>query len=196
MKLFILILICIDLVFAMVQSPSLTYNVTLPEPNGLYVAGQMLPISYTLPDNADLPKLLSLSISFITEDPRLNFTGAVVTNNADISQGFSFRRTHNTFVYYEHQLSYSIPKNAVPGNYIVLFNDAVSKTNTSIPIIVRPYAPQITPSSTSVINSRPSGGSSIFAVHSNDSSRKYSSANRKAALLLGVMFVVYNGLLL
>jgi hypothetical protein len=29
----------------------------------------------------------------------------VITSNADISQGFSFRRTYNILVYYEHQLS-------------------------------------------------------------------------------------------
>lgn len=43
------------LVKAEVISPSHTYNVTLPEPNAPYVAGQMLPISYTLPDEANLP---------------------------------------------------------------------------------------------------------------------------------------------
>lgn len=43
------------LVAADVPSPSHTFNVTLPEPNAPYVAGQMLPISYTLPDDTDLP---------------------------------------------------------------------------------------------------------------------------------------------
>jgi hypothetical protein len=51
--------------------------------------------------------VLSLSVFFTTQDPILNFTDIVITSNADISQGFSFRRTHNTIVYYEHQLSVS-----------------------------------------------------------------------------------------
>jgi hypothetical protein len=44
-----------SLVVADVPSPSHTFNVTLPEPNAPYVAGQMLPISYTLPDDTNLP---------------------------------------------------------------------------------------------------------------------------------------------
>lgn len=51
--------------------------------------------------------MLQLSVLFTTQDPTLNFTDITITSNADISQGFSFRRTHNTYVYYEHQLSVS-----------------------------------------------------------------------------------------
>ncbi|KAI9475857.1 MAG: hypothetical protein EXX96DRAFT_574931 [Benjaminiella poitrasii] len=196
MILFILFFICCGFVLAEVRSPSLTYNVTLPEPNGLYVAGQMLPISYTLPDDPNLPKLLSLSISFTTTDSNLNSTGAVITPDADISQGFSFRRTRNTYVYYEHQLSYAIPKNTVPGNYIVMFNDAISKTNTSIPIIVRPYAPPVIPTPTNTANSRPSGGSSIFSVHNNGSDRQYNNINWAATLLLGVVLIACSNIML
>jgi hypothetical protein len=47
-------LLC-SLVAADVPSPSHNFNVTLPEPNAPYVAGQMLPISYTLPDDTNLP---------------------------------------------------------------------------------------------------------------------------------------------
>lgn len=46
--------------FCEIVSPTNTYNVTLPEPNAPYVAGQMLPISYTLPDNINLPKCKAL----------------------------------------------------------------------------------------------------------------------------------------
>jgi hypothetical protein len=49
--------------------------------------------------------VLQLSVLFTTQDASLNFTDTVITSNADISQGFSFRRTHNTYVYYEHQLN-------------------------------------------------------------------------------------------
>lgn len=43
------------IVSADVLSPSHNYNVTLPESNAPYVAGQMLPIAYTLPDDTNLP---------------------------------------------------------------------------------------------------------------------------------------------
>lgn len=48
-------IVLLGLVKADVPSPSHNYNVTLPEPNAPYVAGQMLPISYTLPDDTNLP---------------------------------------------------------------------------------------------------------------------------------------------
>ncbi|GAA5816607.1 hypothetical protein MFLAVUS_010137 [Mucor flavus] len=172
---FVLFSILSSLVCSEVLSPSHNYNVTLPEPNAPYVAGQMLPISYTLPDDTNLPNLLQLSVLFTTQEPILNFTDITITSNADISQGFSFRRTHNTYVYYEHQLSYAIPNNTLPGNYIVLFVDAVSKTNTSVPILVRPYAAPVTTIPTNPNKARPSGGGSIFATHNNEANTKSSS---------------------
>jgi hypothetical protein len=53
---FCLFLLLSSAVQAQVESPSHNYNVTLPEPNTPYVAGQMLPISYTLPNDANLSK--------------------------------------------------------------------------------------------------------------------------------------------
>lgn len=56
MILLIFVFLCITFTYGEVISPSHNYNVTLPEPNAPYVAGQMLPISYTLPDDTNLPK--------------------------------------------------------------------------------------------------------------------------------------------
>ncbi|RCH95803.1 hypothetical protein CU097_012520 [Rhizopus azygosporus] len=127
-----------------------TFNVTLPEPNAPFVAGQMLPISYTLPDDPNLSRTLHLSILFTTTDPSLNHTEAVITSNADTSQSFTFRRVYNTTVYYEHQLSYSIPNNTHPGQYSIVFVDSITGTKESVPITVRPYAQPAPPA-------RPSG---------------------------------------
>ncbi|KAF1801370.1 hypothetical protein V8B55DRAFT_1389517 [Mucor lusitanicus] len=177
-----------------VPSPSHNYNVTLPEPNAPYVAGQMLPISYTLPDDTNLPNLLSLSVLFTTQDPSLNFTDIVITSNADISQGFSFRRTHNTMVYFEHQLSYAIPNNTLPGNYIVLFVDSISKSNTSVPILVRPYAAPVTTLPTNPNRAHPSNGGSIFAYHSNDVQATYQSNWTLASISLGLLLIACSAL--
>ncbi|KAI8638113.1 hypothetical protein BD408DRAFT_374020 [Parasitella parasitica] len=187
-------LVILGLVKADVPSPSHNYNVTLPEPNAPYVAGQMLPISYTLPDDANLPNLLSLSVLFTTQDPALNFTDIVITSNADISQGFSFRRTHNTMVYYEHQLSYAIPNNTLAGNYVVLFVDSISKSNTSVPITVRPYAAPVTTMSTNPNKPHPSSsGGSIFAYHGNGVQAAQESVNwTLASGLLVLLFAAYN----
>ncbi|CAO3689234.1 hypothetical protein G6F70_004849 [Rhizopus microsporus] len=127
-----------------------TFNVTLPEPNAPYVAGQMLPISYTLPDDPNLSRTLHLSILFTTNDPSLNHTELVITSNADTSQSFTFRRVYNTTVYYEHQLSYSIPNNTHPGQYSIVFVDSITGAKESVPITVRPYASPAPPA-------RPSG---------------------------------------
>ncbi|CEP08822.1 hypothetical protein [Parasitella parasitica] len=189
-----LCLVLFSLAKADVPSPSHTYNVTLPEPNAPYVAGQMLPISYTLPDDANLPNLLSLSVLFTTQDPSLNFTDIIITSNADISQGFSFRRTHNTEVYYEHQLSYAIPNKTLAGNYIVLFVDSISKSNTSVPITVRPYAAPVTTLSTNPNKPHPSSsGGSIFAYHGNGVQAAHETVNwTLASGLLGLLLVAYN----
>ncbi|KAI8978507.1 hypothetical protein BDB01DRAFT_837427 [Pilobolus umbonatus] len=169
MFMLILLFVYFSLAACEVISPSHNYNVTLPEVNAPYVAGQMLPISYTLPDDTSLSNSLSLSIYFTTQDPSLNFTEIVITSNADISQGFSFRRTHNTYIYYEHQLSYALPNSTLPGTYVVQFVDSVSRTNTTIPIIVRPYAAPVTSLNSMTSKSRPTGGS-IFAMTSNEHS--------------------------
>jgi hypothetical protein len=51
----------------------------------------------------------------------------------------------------------------------VLFVDSISKTNTSVPILVRPYAAPVSTLPTNSNKAGPSGGgSSIFAMHSND----------------------------
>ncbi|KAL0089258.1 hypothetical protein J3Q64DRAFT_1727781 [Phycomyces blakesleeanus] len=180
----IVLLMAIGVVSSQVISPSHTYNVTAPEPNAPYVAGQVLPVRYTLVDDIKLPNLLSLSIYFTTIDPSMNFTDTVITSNADISQGFSFRRTQNTMVYYEHELSYAIPNTTRAGSYQVIFVDSVSRTNTSVPIVVRPYAPPTLPSSTAAGNANKAGPSSIFAIHANSSSRKQPELFALVALIL------------
>jgi hypothetical protein len=53
----------------------------------------------------------------------------------------------------------------LPGTYTVLFVDSISKSNTSVPIVVRPYAAPVTSSPTNPNKARPSGGGSIFAIH-------------------------------
>ncbi|KAI8368870.1 hypothetical protein EDC96DRAFT_422794, partial [Choanephora cucurbitarum] len=146
MNLFVVLFLVTAILLAQAEivSPTRNFNVTLPEPNAPYVAGQMLPISYTIPDNDRLPSLLSLSIIFSTQDSTLNFTQVVITSNADISQGFSFKRMRNTDVYYEHQVTYAIPNSTIAGTYQVIFSDAISNTNITVPIVVRPYAPPTT----------------------------------------------------
>lgn len=101
----IFVFLCITFTYGEVVSPTHNYNVTLPEPNAPYVAGQMLPIAYTSPADANIEKLLQLSVYLTTQDPSLNFTDVLITSNADISQTFSFKRYRLNDIYYEHQLN-------------------------------------------------------------------------------------------
>lgn len=183
----IFVFLCITFTYGEVVSPTHNYNVTLPEPNAPYVAGQMLPIAYTSPADANIEKLLQLSVYLTTQDPSLNFTDVLITSNADISQTFSFKRYRLNDIYYEHQLNYAIPNNTIPGNYVVLFVDSVSKYNTSVPILIRPYAAPVATLPTNGNKARPSG--SIFATHN-------SEANQLAASSTVLFLFVICGLLL
>ncbi|KAI8092595.1 uncharacterized protein BX664DRAFT_347871 [Halteromyces radiatus] len=135
-------------VWAQVQATNRRFNVTAPIPDSPYVAGQIVPVTYTLPDDANLPSVLGLAVYFTTRDPSLPFVQATISDNADLSQGFSFRHTTNTEVYYEHQLNYGIPKETKAGNYQIVFVDTKGGGNTSIPIVVRPYSSNPSASST------------------------------------------------
>lgn len=123
----IFVFLFISFTYGEIVSPTHNYNVTLPEPNAPYVAGQMLPIAYTSPADANIEKrkyipgcgkrvkvlifsflyhkVLQLSVYLTTQDPSLNFTDVLITSNADISQTFSFKRYRLNDVYYEHQLN-------------------------------------------------------------------------------------------
>ncbi|KAI8391672.1 uncharacterized protein BYT42DRAFT_557669 [Radiomyces spectabilis] len=186
----VIVHILISRAFGQVTSPTHTYNITSPDPNAFYVAGQILPITYTLVDNPNLPTLLSLSVYFSTQDASLNASNVVITENADISQGFSFRRTANTMVYYEHQLNYLIPNATRPGNYQVVFQDAISRTNTSVPIVVRPYAAPAANPSGILGKAKPSGS---FALQNNPASPQFPITPSLLAtlVLLSLYFASY-----
>ncbi|KAI8331222.1 hypothetical protein BC941DRAFT_360575 [Chlamydoabsidia padenii] len=122
-----------------IQATSRRFNITAPVAGSPYVAGQMVPVTYTLPDDPNL-SILGLAVYFASNDPSVPSSQAIITENADLSQGFSFKRTTNTGVYFEHQLNYDIPKETKEGNYQIVFMDTKGGGNTSVPIVVRPYS--------------------------------------------------------
>jgi hypothetical protein len=75
----------------------------------------------------------------------------------------------------------------------VLFVDSVSKSNTSVPILVRPYAAPVTTLPTNANKTRPSGGGSIFAMHNNEATSTTTTTTATQFLFL---FVVCGLLLL
>ncbi|KAI8335883.1 hypothetical protein BC941DRAFT_325346, partial [Chlamydoabsidia padenii] len=134
--LFILLLTRLLMVNGQVQAVNRRFNITAPVADSPYVAGQIVPITYTLPDDASLPNVLGLSVYFTSRDNSVPFFQATVTENADLSQGFSFKRMANTQVYYEHQLNYGIPKETKAGNYQIVFVDTKGGGNTTVPFVV------------------------------------------------------------
>lgn len=86
---------------------------------------------------------------------------------------------------------YAIPNNTLPGTYVVLFMDSISKTNTSVPIVVRPYAAPASTLSTNANKARPSGGGSIFAMHNNQGTSIYQSLSYWC-FFISTLVVVYH----
>ena len=76
-----------------------------------------------------------------------------------------------------------------------MFVDSISKLNTSVPILVRPYAAPATTLPTNPNKAHPSNGGSIFAIHSNDVQAAYKTANwTLASTLLGLLLTAYSTL--
>ncbi|ORZ15733.1 hypothetical protein BCR42DRAFT_451672 [Absidia repens] len=152
-----------------VQAASKRFAILQPVAYSPYVAGQIVPVTYTIPDDAALPSILGLAVFFTSRDTSVPFFHATISNNADLTQGFSFRRTANTEVYYEHQLNYNIPKETPAGNYQIVFMDTIGGSgNTTVPIIVRPYSTSSGSSSTAT--NKPAQVSNIFLQDNSASS--------------------------
>ncbi|CAO3611316.1 unnamed protein product [Cunninghamella echinulata] len=117
------------------------FKITSPTENAPFVAGYTLPIIYIISNDTNISNYLSLSAHLIAMDPKLPFKQIAITDHADLSQGFSFERVNsNNEKYYEHELNYVLPKETPSGNYQVLFQNLKSSTNTTVPIIIRPYS--------------------------------------------------------
>ncbi|CAO3587739.1 unnamed protein product [Absidia cylindrospora] len=164
------------MVLGQVQAANKRFTILAPVADSPYVAGQIVPVTYTLPDDANLSSTLRLAVYFTSRDPALPYFQATLSDNADLSQGFSFRRTANTLVYYEHQLNYDIPKETKAGNYQITFVDTKGGGNTSVPISVRPYSASV--GSTPTTNKSPQA-SNIFLQDNLASASSFSSLQRR-----------------
>ncbi|KAI8338043.1 hypothetical protein BC941DRAFT_395801 [Chlamydoabsidia padenii] len=124
-----------SLCYAQIPSKSGEFNITSPLDDGVYVAGQQLPISYVILDSGSR---LSLNIYF-QPAPGINSTGTIIAQNADVSEVAGAVVTINGKYYWQHTYNYAIPPTAPPGSYFVLFESVNTNTNTSVPVIIRPY---------------------------------------------------------
>ncbi|ORZ10143.1 hypothetical protein BCR42DRAFT_494640 [Absidia repens] len=117
------------------QSKSGEFIITSPLDDGVYVAGQQLPITYILLDSGSG---LNLNIYF-QPGPGINSTGSVIAQNADVSKEAGAVVTINGKYYWQHTYNYKIADSAPPGSYHVVFESVDTNTNTSVPVLIRPY---------------------------------------------------------
>ncbi|KAI9274529.1 hypothetical protein BDA99DRAFT_533162 [Phascolomyces articulosus] len=123
------------------------FNVTSPEPNSPYTAGQKLPLIYEIPSTTT-ENNLQLSISLV--NPANATANVIMVSNADVSHGFSNQKDlGNNVTVYEHQANYDIPTTTTAGAYQVIFTNTLTGYNTTVPItIAEAGSPSAKPSST------------------------------------------------
>lgn len=121
-----------------VTAPHQNFNVTAPIVNGVYVAGQKLPLIYRLLSNRNTVGL-QMAVT-VTAAPPLdaNFTTVIIADPADVSETIQFAKILDNITYWEHQYNWDIPTTTIPGSYFANFISKDTNTNASIPITIRP----------------------------------------------------------
>ncbi|ORY97805.1 hypothetical protein BCR43DRAFT_523919 [Syncephalastrum racemosum] len=161
------------------------FNITSPLDHGVYVAGQMLPITYVLlGDTTDL----ELEI-FLKPSSELNSSTVTVAQPADVSEDPSSIVTIDNRTYWQHSYNYKIPETAPAGSYYVIFSSF--GYNTTVPISIRAYTPM---PSTSLAPSTPSSSASGILSDGSSSSVHSSSASHmlgdpRPSILVTVMML-------
>ncbi|CAO3592783.1 unnamed protein product [Absidia cylindrospora] len=120
---------------AQIKSKSGEFNLTSPLEDGVYVAGQQLPITYIILDSGSR---LNLNIYF-QPAPGVNSTGTIIAQNADVSEVAGAVVIINGRSYWQHTYNYNLPPNVPQGNFFVIFESVNTNINTSVPVIIRPY---------------------------------------------------------
>ncbi|KAG2173135.1 hypothetical protein INT43_004508, partial [Umbelopsis isabellina] len=135
MRLIVLVIACaVNLVVAQVQAPDGSFNVTNPIQGGTFVSGKTLPIVYDLLDN---PIALELNVYLVPSDSTNgNSSEITIKQNADISEDASSMHSQNNETYWEHTINFPLPSTLAAGAYNVVFQDVLSHTNTTVPIMI------------------------------------------------------------
>ncbi|KAH8552475.1 hypothetical protein BGW37DRAFT_519247 [Umbelopsis sp. PMI_123] len=126
----------VNIAFAQVQSPGGTFNVTNPIQGGTFVQGKTLPIVYDLLVN---PINLQLSV-YLVSSGSSNLTQLTISQNADVTEDTSSLQNKNGQSYWMHTINFVIPTTIPSGSYNVVFEDAASHTNTTVPITINAAA--------------------------------------------------------
>ncbi|KAG2204765.1 hypothetical protein INT46_006158 [Mucor plumbeus] len=116
------------------QTADMQLNITSPLINGVYAAGQILPLGYT-------PLNSNIVLNIYLKSADASFNEAAIVLSADTSNNPTYHvpiKVDNT-TYYQHSINYAIPIAYPAGNYECIFENTVSRTNTSIPVSFRAY---------------------------------------------------------
>ncbi|CAM0136768.1 unnamed protein product [Umbelopsis sp. WA50703] len=118
-----------------------TFEIVSPTPQAIYVAGQILPVIYTVNSDIVAQKALELSVYISpAADSHLNITTRVITPNADVGSSPRVSKGANGVFVFEHAVNFNIPKDAPAGNYDVVFADSVMHVNTTVPVVIKAAA--------------------------------------------------------
>ncbi|KAG1117099.1 hypothetical protein PS15m_007740 [Mucor circinelloides] len=128
------------------QTADKQLNISSPLLNGIYVAGQILPLSYT-------PLESNVVLNIYLKGADASFNESAIALNADTSNDptSNVPVKVDTITYYQHSINYAIPTTYPAGNYECIFENVATHTNTSVPISLLAYVP-------------PSGASSAIAT--------------------------------
>ncbi|KAI9318960.1 hypothetical protein BX666DRAFT_1921631 [Dichotomocladium elegans] len=110
------------------------FNITSPLDHGVYVGGQILPITYVLIRDSS-----GLELNIYVRSTNVNATTVTVAQKADVSEDASSIVKIDNETHWQHSYNYKIPQTAPAGFYEVVFESVSGHVNTSIPIMIRPY---------------------------------------------------------
>ncbi|OAD08243.1 hypothetical protein MUCCIDRAFT_154866 [Mucor lusitanicus CBS 277.49] len=116
------------------QTADKQLNISSPLLNGVYIAGQILPLSYT-------PLSPNIVLNIYLKGANIN--ESAVALNADTSNDptSNVPIKVDNMTYYQHSINYAIPTTYPAGNYECIYENVATHTNTSIPISVLAYVP-------------------------------------------------------
>ncbi|KAI7855546.1 hypothetical protein BDC45DRAFT_505321 [Circinella umbellata] len=121
-------------VSALTASADGQFNIQSPNSFGIFVAGQILPVTYQLDDSTSSGFGLNVYIA----STGTNVTTTAIAAPANVSKDAASKMPDNgSTTVYQHTVNYALPATTVAGDYQVIFESTNTKVNTTLPITIR-----------------------------------------------------------
>ncbi|KAI9495072.1 hypothetical protein BDB00DRAFT_760868 [Zychaea mexicana] len=140
------------------------FNISSPNNGGIFVAGQILPLTYSMDDATSSSFGLNI---YLTSSTVANATTTAIAAPADVSKDASSALTEDGKTIYQHIINYALPASTAAGSYSVIFEATNTNVNTTIPVTIRAAA-AASSSSSSLASSSATGSSSSSPSSSSD----------------------------